>query len=278
MRHHPRLMILAACASSATVAADIPLTVRVANGAQVQSVELQNESGLVALAKSPDGTSFTGNIAVIGGDTALQSIVVSYADFGYPVRLRVHQHLPRVEFPIKARLPASCTVSHVTNVEGQTIDLGTAISQSIQAARLASITGNDRCSSTLRARAVTAKFRNARRMAQLSKGLFVVPDELIAEYRALTGTMTAVAEIDRYEVEAFELQAVQLVALRDEAQTEGDFGKAAAIQQTIAQEASYSDKVEKAFANVGIDQESIEKDSAFLSSLAKEEIHAEVPN
>lgn len=115
-------------------------------------------------------------------------------------------------------------------------------------------------------------------MAQLSKGLFVVPDELIAEYRALTGTMTAVAEIDRYEVEAFELQAVQLVALRDEAQTEGDFGKAAAIQQTIAQEASYSDKVEKAFANVGIDQESIEKDSAFLSSLAKEEIHAEVPN
>lgn len=278
MRHQLRLMVLVAGATSATVAADIPLTVRVGNGDPVQTVELQNASGLVALAKSPDGSSFTGNIAVVRGDTALQSIVVNYADFGYPLRLRVHQHLPRVEFPIKARLPASCTASHVTNVEEQTTDLGTAISQSIQAARLASIQGNDRCSSTLRTRAVKAKFRNARRMAQLSQGLFVVPDELIAEYRALTGTMTAVAEIKRYEMEAFELQAVQLVALRNEAQTDGDFGKAAAIQQTIAQEASSSDKVEKAFANVGIDQDSIEKDSAFLSNMAREEVQAEVPN
>lgn len=128
MRHHPRLMILAACASSATVAADIPLTVRVANGAQVQSVELQNESGLVALAKSPDGTSFTGNIAVIGGDTALQSIVVSYADFGYPVRLRVHQHLPRVEFPTRpgSRHHAPFPMSPMSKDKQSTLELQSA--------------------------------------------------------------------------------------------------------------------------------------------------------
>lgn len=275
MRQHPCSMILVGCISAGALAADVPLTVRVGGGDPVQAVELKGETGLVALARSPDGSSFRGKIVVSGNGAMLQSIVVSYADFGYPLLLRVHQHFPRVEFPIKARLPASCTVSQVENAEGQTSDLGTAISQSIQAARLASIKGNDRCDAALQARAVTAKFRNARRMSQLSQGLFSVPQEMLADYRSLGAAGTAIAEINRYKMESLELQVVQLVALRDEAQSDGDFGKAAAIQQTIADEANSSDEVATAFAKMGVDKASIRKDSAFLSNMARDEMQAE---
>jgi hypothetical protein len=278
MRHHLRFLLFACFASAAATAATVPLTVRVSNGDAVQSIELAGDTGLIQLTRSPDGSSFAGTIEINASGTTLQSIVISYADFGYPVLLRVHEHLPRVEFPVKARLPTSCTNSQVSGVEDQAMDLGTAISWSIQAARLASIKGNDRCDAALRARSIAAKFRNARRMAQLSQGLFVVPEELIAECKSQCNSTTVLAELNRYPTEALELQAVQLVALRDEARDEGNFGKAAAIQQTIAYEAETSDTVEKAFANVGVDKDRIADDSAYLSSMARDEVQTERPN
>jgi hypothetical protein len=277
MRNYAQWLLLAGCASAAAMAADVPLTVRVSNGDPVQTIELKGGPGLVPLARSADGSRFTGTIGISAGGTTLQPVVISYSDFGYPVVLRVHQHLPSVEFPVKARLPTSCTLSQVESVEVDTTDLATAIGKSIRAARLASIEGNDSCDAALRTRAIRAKFRNARRMAQLSQGLFVIPDELIAECKSVCKSTTVLAELKRYPTEAIELQAIQLVALRDEARDDGNFGKAAAIQDYIADEAKSSDVIEKAFAQVGVDKDRIASDSEYLSSMARDEVRAERP-
>lgn len=261
-------LLLAGTASAESV----PLTVRVNNGDPVQSVDFAGRSGLVELQKSPDGHRFTGSIRVDSGDSVSQQLVINYPDFGYPMLLRVFRHLPQVEFPVGARLPSACTLAKIVSVEAQTTDLASAISKSIQAARLASIEGNDRCDAGLRARAIAAKFRNARRMAQLSQGLFVIPDQLIAEYRSLPTASTAAAEINRYASEAIELQAVQLVAARTEAQRDGKFAEAAAIQGIIRDQAAQS---EVAFARVGLTKSRIEADSAFLDTMARDQAQAE---
>ncbi len=254
--------------STAAIAAPVPITVRV-NGDPVQSIDLAGETGLVQLTKEGNGERFTGMIDINGSGSVVQPMVISYSDFRYPMNLMVHQYLKLITFPIEIKPASSCTRSRIEAVEREVTTLADAIANSMLATRLASIEGNDRCLGSLYMRAIRAKFRNARRMSQLSWGLFVVPEELVSEYRrAVPESRLAAAEVDRYETEAIELQGVQLVAARTEAQHDGDFIKAAAIQQDIAKEANATEHSRDAFENVGLSADRIAKDTEYLSNMA----------
>lgn len=270
--------LVAGCLSVAAIAATVPLTVRV-NGDPVQSIDLAGELGLVPLTKEENGARFTGAIDVNSPGVVIQPLVVSYSDFRYPMSLTLHPYLKFVAFPLELKPAASCTRSRIEAVEGEVTTLPDAINNSLLATRLASIQGNDRCYGPLRSRAIRAKFRNARRMAQLSKGLFVVPEELIAEYQqALPTSQSAAAEVERYKTEALELQGIQLVAARGEAQRDRLFTAAAAIQQVIANEARAKGETREAFENVGLSAKRIATDSAYLSTMAREKVAAPEPN
>lgn len=270
--------LLVGCLPVAVLAATVPITVRV-DGDPVQSIELDGETGLVPLIKEENGARFTGTMEVGASGVVIQPLIIRYPDFRYPISLTLHPYLKFVAFPVELKPATSCTRRRVETVELEVTTLPDAINNSLLSTRLANIQGNDRCLGTLRSRVIRAKFRNTRRMAQLSNGRFVVPHALIAEYQqTLSTSQSATAEVERYKTEALELQATQLVAARGEAQSAGRFATAAAIQQVIAKVANSKAEAREAFANVGLSEKRIAADSAFLSTKADQELAAERDN
>lgn len=270
--------LLAGCLPAVVFAATVPLTVRV-EGDPVQSVDFHGEIGVIPLKREDNGARFTGVMDAGTSGVVIQQLLIKYPDFRYPISITLHPYLELVAFPVELKPATSCTLGRVEAVEREVTTLPDAINNSLLATRLANIQGNDRCQGTLGPRAIRAKFRNTRRMAQLSNGLFVVPSALLAEYhQAFSASQIAIAEVERYKSEALELQGIQLVAARGEAQSAGRFATAAAIQQVIAEEANSKENTREAFAEVGLTAERIAADSAYLSAMASREMAAQRDN
>jgi thymidine phosphorylase len=196
---------------------------------------------------------------------------INYAGFHYPVDLRVHQFLPRVEFAVSMKPTESCTSQRVDALERSVTDFEEALRDSIEAMQLMAIEGNDRCLKSLRKRAAKVAFDKNVRANQLSKGLVAINDALATAYEHEFQSSSVVSgQIATYRKQSIGLEAVELVAVRDEAQGRGDFATAASVQEVIAERAASDESVAEAYAAEKMGDKEIKDDSEFLESLAPE--------
>ena len=259
-------MLAAAGGAAGSVdAAPVPITVHV-EGEQLRSVDLI-DNGISPFTKIADGRYQR----TIDSDSLLpKSHVINfgYPAFNHAMVLRLHRYSKPVSFPVALAAITSCTNARVTAVEKYVSTLRDAINSALLAAKLLSINGNDSCDRSLAARAARAVFRNSVRVNQLSMGLFAIPEDTASAYiAASTDRDRARNEVAAYRKMEIGLEGVQLVAARNEAQSLGNFGQAADIQQAIADRSSQGRDIELAFAAEGLSKEVILTDSAYLEKM-----------
>lgn len=257
--------------SMSAAAKDLPLVLRF-DGTVPQSVVIFDSSGSRTEPVDAQRKSIASSLKLATEAPETHRMTIKYNGFGYPMDLRVHPFLPKVEFGVSMQPSGSCTAARVDKLEKPVTDFEEALRDSIEAKQLMAIEGNDRCLKSLRRRAAKVAYDKNVRANQLSKGLVAINEDLAVAYAQEFGSAAFVmAEIADYERQSIGLDAVQLVAVRDDARERGDFAIAATIQDVIAERAASDENVAKAFASENLDSERIKDDREFLRALANTE-------
>jgi hypothetical protein len=273
-------MRLRACAAAAAaalpigtaLAATIPIEIRWA-GTQPSSINISTAGGLQPLTYDSQGQVYRGTISIASATPQRRTVIISYGTFNHPIDLRVHSVLPAISFGVEHRPQASCTSNKVKASGEPSSNLVDALNRAVAAGQLLSIESPNDCGPALRPNAAQARYRQNVRMSQLSQGLFLINEQIKQEYQELAGLQQGqvAAEIAAYAQAEARLEAVQLIAARDNAQEARDFVSAAAISNYVEERIAADPAARETFAREGITADRAASDSRFLDALATQQ-------
>jgi hypothetical protein len=268
-----RTLLLSLCAGALAAAPahaeDVPIEISW-QGDPPTSISRSGDDGQPNLTCDQATRTCRGHFSVRGNGLERRTLIVTYGLFNHPIDVRIYRLSPGVIFTVTYQGQRSCTEARVNLLSVQANNLADAINRSLAAGQLLSIASPNDCDANLQWRAAQARYNQSVRMAHLSRGLFLVNDQIARDYRGQAerhGVSVAV-ELAAYADTELQLEAVQLVAARTEAQAQHAYMLAGEINDLLTERLRSDQAIRQAFRVQGVVERQLALDGAYLRTMS----------
>lgn len=236
----------------------------------------QTQGGTDDLRYDSARKTFTGMLDVPDRSVQVHTLFVDYGGKKIPLYLKVNSFLPKVSFRLSLERADSCKKDYVDAVDRAVSTWPDALGAMLGASQLLNIQSPNDCG-MLETTVVRARYNRTVQLAQLSKGLFQIDDELrVAFVNSFTSDMRGHAEATAkaYADQIEGLEAAQLIELRNEAQGQRDFTTAADISSMMLERISANPDLRAKYAGEGITPGNLKADMRYLDSRALQKLQS----
>ena len=258
MRHFLLAFSVTLSVSRAATAKQVPVDIYW-GGAAPSQVLVNVPGGMKPLQRDGAAMVFRGTMSLPDGSPERRTIIVRYGSYSHPFDIRVHRGLSRVTFFVSHTVQGSCTHVHVSQARAISDNLADAVSRSVAAGELISISEPNACNDELRFTALQARFQQNAAMTNLSNGFFLMNREIEREYKreALARGLNVDTELAQYTVRERSFEARQLAAFRTAAQAVGNYPLALNVNDLMAKQISSDPKIADFYRQQGLTAASV---------------------
>lgn len=260
-----KISILAVALSISSVASakDIPVYVYW-SGVPPTQVFISMPTGAQPLIQN--GPVFHGTIPVPDGKPLRRTIMVEYGDYNQPFDLEVVPVTPPIQIPIRYKPQHSCTSGKVKEADQTSDNLVDAINRAVYARELLELPEREACLPQLRFMALRAELKQLRTMQTYSPVFLVNPqveDEIrIAGRSHATEANFELASLKKQDSVS---EVRQLIALKTEAESQGNYDFALQLNGYMSQRIESSKATASLYESQGVTKENLRSDAVFLT-------------